>query len=127
MKKAGIEVKVTEKAIAKVLNNVEMSKSQKMKELFDLGLAVKDIAATMSVRYNFVYNVVSNYCNMNGIKVETQKKEGKKEKIIEMFKLGKTNKEISIDLKTNYNYVFNTLKAYKATLPPVEQEQKEAK
>lgn len=109
------EVKVTKTMINKVLNG-EGSKSGKMKELFDLGIEVKEIAAALDVRYNFVYNVISNYCNMNGIQISRTEKAGKKEHIIELFNQGKSNKEISIHLKTNYNYVFNVLKAYKASL-----------
>lgn len=115
-------VKVTKAAVSKVVLDEGMSKSSKMKTLFDMGLEVKEISTVMGVRYNFVYNVVSNYCNMNGIKVETQKKEGKKDKIIELYLAGKTNKEISIELKTNYNYVFNTIKTYKAAHPVVQEQ-----
>jgi transposase len=113
MKKVmGTEVKVTRAMINKVVAG-EGSKSGKMKELFDLGLEVKEIAKVMDVRYNFVYNVVSNYAAMNGLETATTKKAGKKEAIIELYKQGKTNKEISIELKTNYNYVFNVLKQVK--------------
>lgn len=127
MKKAmGVEVKVTKKAIDQVLNG-EASKSGKMKQLFDLGLEVKEIAGLMDVRYNFAYNVVSNYVAMNGIVTESTKKAGKKEQIIQLWEAGKSNKEISIELKTNYNYVFNVVKAHKATLPKVDLEKKDAK
>lgn len=114
MKKADVKKGITvESAAAQKILNAEGSKSSKMKALFELGVEVKAIAAAMGVRYNFVYNVVSNHCNMNGIQVETQKKEGKKDQIIELYLAGKSNKEISIELKTNYNYVFNTIKHYK--------------
>jgi DNA-binding protein len=116
MRKAGVVVKISSKALAEVLES-EISKSSKMKQLFDMGYEVKEISTLMMVRYNFVYNVVSNYVNMNGIVVESQKKEGKKDAIIEMYLAGKSNKEISIELKTNYNYVFNVLKTYKADHP----------
>ena len=109
-------VKVTKKAITEVLNS-EASKSAKMKALFDLGLEVKEIATVMEVRYNFVYNVISNYCNMNGIEVVKNKKAGKKDEIIKLYLAGKSNKEISVDLKTNYNYVFNVLKTFKQENP----------
>jgi hypothetical protein len=118
-KKMEQEVKVTKGMIEKVVKG-DGSKSGKMKELFDLGLEVKEISQVLDVRYNFVYNVVSNYCNMNGITVESQKKESKKDDIIRLYKEGKSNKEISIELKTNYNYVFNVLK-------PLKQAEKEAK
>lgn len=108
------EVKVTKAMVTKVVNG-EGSKSGKMKDLFEMGMEIKEIATALDVRYNFVYNVISNHCNMNGIKVEKSQKAGKKEEIIKLFVEGKTNKEISIELKTNYNYVFNVIKQYKAS------------
>lgn len=108
-----VRVEVNGKEVKAVLKQ-EVSKSQKMKELFELGFDVKTIAQILDVRYNFVYNVISNYVNMNGIEVVRNKVAGKKEQIIEMYLAGKSNKEISIDLKTNYNYVYNVLKKYKA-------------
>ena len=103
--------KVSESTIKKIVSS-ETSKSAKMKELFDLGVEIKEIAAIMEVRYNFVYNVISNYVTMNGIETESTKKVGKKDAIIELFLQGKSNKEIAIELKANYNYVFilNTIK-----------------
>ena len=108
--------KLTKGSITKLLQDETISKSSKMKSLFESGMEIKEISTLMGVRYNFVYNVVSNHINMNGLTVETEKKENKKEKIIELFNQGKSNKEISIELKTNYNYVFNTLKQYKQSL-----------
>lgn len=110
-------------ALAKVMKS-DLSKSQKMIQLFELGWETKEISEFMTaaegkvVRYNFVYNVVSNYCAVNGIKpAATAEKSGKKEQIIAMFLAGKTTKEISIDLRTNGNYVFNTIKAFKLANP----------
>lgn len=110
MKRAGIELNAVE--VENILAS-EGSKSSKMKMLFDQGLEIKEIANMMDVRYNFVYNVVSNYVNMNGIKVEKSEKFGKKDQIISLHCQGMSNKEISIELKTNYNYVFNVLKKWK--------------
>jgi hypothetical protein len=109
------QVKGLNKKIEGILGQ-ESSKSQKMKDLFDLGIEIKVIASHMNVRYNFVYNVISNHVAMNEIAVESSKKQGesKKDKIVELFNQGKSNKEISIELKTNYNYVFNVLKDYKS-------------
>ena len=100
-------------AVKKVLANEELSKSGKMKELFKGGLEIKAIAEALDVRYNFVYNVVSNMVTVEGIEVDKTKKAGKKEAIIALYLEGKTNKEISAELQTNYNYVYNTLRAYK--------------
>lgn len=114
---------MTNNQVQKVLGQ-EISKSKKMIELYLGGLEIKTISELMGTRYNFVYNVVSNHCNMNGLKINTNKKDGdsKKELIIKMFQEGKSNKEISIDLKTNYNYVFNTIKSYKQSITPEVQE-----
>lgn len=105
--------KVTENKIQAVLNNSELSKSGKMKELFLMGLEIKDIAERVGVRYNFVYNVVSNLVRMNDIEVEKSVKEGKRDQIIALFKAGKTNTEISNELKTNYQYVYKVVKEFK--------------
>jgi len=116
MKKANVASKVSTKKVNEVVNNEALSKSKRMIELFELGLEVKAIAEAMSVRYNFAYNVVSNYANMNSVELESVAKESKKDKIIELHLQEKSMKEISIELKTNYNYVFNTIKAYKQSI-----------
>lgn len=106
------EVKVSKKKVGEVVNNENLSKSGKMRELFNMGFSVKEISNLLGVRYNFVYNVISNYVNVNEIKVVNEKKVTKKELIIKLYEEGKTRKEISIELKTNYNYVFNVIKEY---------------
>lgn len=109
-----IEPKELEQATQAVLGNKAISKSQMMKDLADLGYSIKEIAELADVRYNFVYNVVSNYFNLNqDFQIENTAKAGKKDEIIAMYLQGKKNKEISIELKTNYNYVFNVIKQYK--------------
>lgn len=118
-KMEGTAKKVTKAQVAAVVNQEEASKSARMKQLFDLGLSVKEIAEAMGVRYNFAYNVVSNYCMQEGIEIEKKARSGKKEQIIKLYKEGKSNKEIAIELKTNYNYVYNVLK-------PIKQAEKEA-
>ena len=105
-------VKATKKQIANVLKG-EGSKSQKMKDLFDLGLEVKEIANLMDVRYNFSYNVISNYININEIETEQEEKSEKKQAIIDLFNQGMKKVDISKTLKTNYNYIFKVVKEYK--------------
>ena len=106
-------VKVSQKKVSEILNNETLSKSSKMKQLFELGYSVKEISNMLNVRYNFVYNVISNYVNVNQIEtIKEVNKQSKKDLIVELFKQGKTRKEISIELKTNYNYVFNVIKEY---------------
>ena len=97
--------------IQKIINNAT-SKSQAMVELYNQGLEIKEIANVMNVRYNFVYNVISNYCRMNEIELRTNKtnENSKKVMIEKLFKEGKTNVEIAKELKTNYNYVYKITK-----------------
>ena len=88
--------------IQKIINNAS-SKSQAMVELYNQGLEIKQIANAMDVRYNFVYNVISNHCRMNDIELRTNKnnENSKKVMIEKLFHEGKTNVEIAKELKTN--------------------------
>jgi DNA-binding NarL/FixJ family response regulator len=109
-------------AITKIITQEDLSKSARMVQLFEAGLTVKQISEAMEVRYNFVYNVISNYSVVNDVKIEKTVKAGKKEEIIKLHLEGKTKKEISVELKTNYNYVYNVLKKYTADNPVSEAE-----
>ena len=82
--------------IQPIINNAT-SKSKAMIELYNGGLDIKQIAQAMDVRYNFVYNVISNHCRMNDIELRTNKgnENSKKVMIEKLFKEGKTNIEIS--------------------------------
>ena len=97
--------------IQTIINNAT-SKSKAMIELYNEGLDIKQIAQAMDVRYNFVYNVVSNYCRMNEIELRTNQVNGSSKKVMieELFKQGKSNTEIAKELKTNYNYVYKITK-----------------
>lgn len=116
-------IKGLDKKIETIVQNEGTSKSSKMKELFQLGLEVKEIASIMNVRYNFVYNVISNQVIVEGLEVETSKKESKKDKVKELFEQNKSIKEIAIELKTNYNYIYKIVKELKDEMA----NQKEAK
>jgi len=95
--------------------NAEGSKSKKMIELYNGGMDIGSIAKLMGVRYNFVYNVVSNECRKAGTEIRTTRKQGEvKEAIITLINDGKTNAEISRELGKNYNYVFKVRKEYEA-------------
>jgi len=113
MKKSNVIEKISESKINKTLNDEKLSKSTKMKNLFELGMEVREIANLMQVRYNFVYNVVSNYARINDIETSSVERNSRKNEIIELFNQGKTNVEISKELKVNYNYVFKVLKEHK--------------
>lgn len=95
----------------------EGSKSAKMIALYNAGVEIKEIATEMGVRYNFVYNVVSNNCRMNGIELRTQKRgdgNAKKDLVIKMLKEGKAPTAISAELQTHINYIYKIRKELEA-------------
>ena len=112
MKKSNVEKVMSAKAVEKIVKDEALSKSAKVKALFDGGLEVKEIATALGIGYNFAYNVISNYIIVNEIKVETQRKASKKDAVWAMLDEGKTAKEIAIELKTNYNYVYKLRKEW---------------
>ena len=95
----------------------EISKSQKMIQMYNEGKEIKEISTKMNVRYNFVYNVISNYCRMNDVELRTNRnnEDSKKSKIVELLQKGLTKTEVSKELKCNYNYVFKVEKEMKIT------------
>lgn len=114
MKVVNVE-KLTEKKFKELLENSEISKSSKIKRLFLAGYTIKEISNFLNIRYNFAYNVISNYVITEQVEVFKEVNvESKKDLIIEQFKQGNSLKEISVNLRTNYNYVFNVVKSYKA-------------
>ena len=106
---------MNKKEITAIMNS-EASKSKKMIALYSAGLEIKEIAGLMGTRYNFVYNVVSNYCRMNEVELRTNRdtENSKKNQIIALLKEGKTKAEVSKEMKCNYNYVFKIEKEMKA-------------
>lgn len=106
-----VNVKRIEKVEVEKIMKCESSKSEKMKKLFLGGLEVKEISEMMNVRYNFVYNVVSNLIRVEDMEKDIIKesKEGKKDEIVKLLKAGKSNIEISKELKCNYNYVWKVV------------------
>lgn len=93
----------------------EGSKSGKIKELFDMGLEVKEIAALLEIRYNFAYNVISNYVNINDIQVVNEARTGgKKDEIVRLYTEGAKKTDIAKALKTNINYIYKVLKDWEA-------------
>lgn len=97
-----------------ILKTIETSasKSKAMIALYNNGLEIKEIANQLNVRYNFVYNVISNMCRINDVELRTNKdkEDSKKSLIIKLLNEGKSNTEIAKELKTNYNYVYKITK-----------------
>lgn len=106
--------KLTKKQQEELLKNEGISKSSKIKTLFESGLGIKEIAELLNIRYNFAYNVISNYIITNEVEIIKEEKVNKKQIVINMYLEGKSNKEIAVELKTNYNYVYKIVKEYKS-------------
>lgn len=113
MKKLDVKtVKGLAGRVAKIVADETMNKSNKMKALFDLGLDVKEISKQLDVRYNFVYNVISNYVLINGIEVDNARQGSKKDKVLELLDDGRSVKEICVELQCNMNYVYKIKKGW---------------
>jgi DNA-binding NarL/FixJ family response regulator len=109
-----MKMKVTKEMTTVEIDTViksEVSKSEKMKKLFQGGMDVKAISELMGTRYNFVYNVVSNMIRVNDLENEIIKeaKDNKHSEIVRLLTEGKSNIEISKELKVNYNYVWKVV------------------
>ena len=101
---------MTKKEMQEVVKNAK-SKSEGYKLLYNKGVDIKEIANFYGVRYNFVYNVISNYCRVNGVALRTVKHAvNKKDAIVQMLQAGETPTAISAELKTNINYVYKIRK-----------------
>jgi len=94
------------KQINQILES-DVSKSQKMRSLYEGGLEIGEIAKLMGVRYNFVYNVVSDSYRKAGIEMRTRKTgDSVKSQIVSFIKEGLNPVEISKTLKCNINMVY---------------------
>ena len=78
-----------------------------------MNLNISEIAKKLNIRYNFAYNVISNNANITGIAMKSNNSISKKNQIIELFQNNKSSKEISIELKTNINYIYKVIKEFK--------------
>lgn len=95
--------------VEKVLE-LEVSKSEKMRQLYDLGLNVSDISKILESHYSFVYGVIDRYSDGNIRKVE---RVTKSDIIRKKYDEGLTIGEISKEMNTNYSYVFSVVKKYR--------------
>jgi len=101
------------KAEVKKIVELDESKSKKIKALFELGVEVKEIAKVLNIRYNFAYNVISNYILAEGVEIVKEVKANKKDAVRKLYREDKKAKEIASELKTNLNYVYKLIKEIK--------------
>lgn len=114
MKNAMVEKVMTKKESNAVIDNQELSKSAKVRALFDGGWEIKDIATALNIRYNFAFNVLQNHIIMNDIVVEKSERNSKKDEIVGLLKSGMSLADVSRATKTNYNYIWKISKELKA-------------
>lgn len=113
MKATNVTKKYTKEQIVAILKNQDLSKSAKIRALFDGGLELKEIATLIDVRYNFVYNVLQNHIIQNDIPVERVERDHKRDEIIALLQSGKTLVEVCKATKSVYNYVWKISKELK--------------
>lgn len=104
--------KMNEQELQAMLADESMSKSAKVKVLFEQGYTVKEISDMVKIRYNFAYNVIRNHVVVNDVEVVTEKKETKRAGVFKLFDEGKTVGVVSKELKMNYNYVWKLHKEW---------------
>lgn len=98
-------------ATVKQMQEGTISKGACIRNLFLGGLDVKEIVTVSGIKYNHVYNVVSNLVVMTGLDVvKTGRSGGKKDKVIELLKSGKSLKEAAAETQSLYNYVWKIAK-----------------
>lgn len=113
MKIMEAKARLEEQEINILVVDEKLSKSAKVKVLFEHGFEVKEIAQILNIRYNFAYNVIQNYVIVNDIQVQTEKRETKKDSVFALFDQGKTLTEVAKELKMNYNYVWKLQQEWK--------------
>ena len=105
---------MTKEEMKKVLT-ADISTSKKMVTMYSAGMEIAEIAEALGKRYNHAYNVISDYCRVHGVELRTKGSDGtKKQAIIALVQAGKTNVEISAELKISYTRVYNVRKEYEA-------------
>lgn len=114
--KLDVNVQATKEQIEEIVSSEVLTKSGKIKELFNLGLEVKEIQKATGIVYNMCYNVITNYVLTNGLEVIKEKRVSKKDMIFDMFDKGMTNMEVAKETQTNYNYVCKLKKEWKTSL-----------
>lgn len=86
-----------------------MTKSEQIRNYFEEGKSISEIAKILNVNYSFVYQVAQRHCMKNNKDFKTNRadKETKSDVIRKLWNQGKTIGEISHILNTNYTYCWN--------------------
>lgn len=106
MRIAEVKSKPNKEDVTRIIGDDKLSKSEKIRQLFNMGYETSQIAKALNISYNFAYNVLVNYINVNGIEVVKTERQTKKNVILEELKKGKSLIEVSKSLRVNYNQVW---------------------
>jgi hypothetical protein len=113
MKATKVVKKLSKEEIKALVKNTQVSKSAKIRQLFDSGMDIKSISQLLQIRYNFAYNVLQNHVIQNGIAVEKSVRVSKRDDIVKLLKTGMSLADVSRKTKTNYNYIWKINKERK--------------
>ena len=92
-----------------------VTKSARIKELYDAGVSIGDIAKQLGIRYAFAYQVAGRHAAATGRTFSTGREQGptKSNKIRELSDAGKTVGQIAKELNCNYTFAWMTVNAHK--------------
>jgi hypothetical protein len=124
MKIAKVTKAMTQEQVKALVANKELSTSAKVRQMFEAGMEIKEMASLLNIRYNFAYNVIQNYTIVNDIDVKKAERDSKRPQIIELFIQGKSLADISRATKTNYNYVWKIVDEHKQEVKAKEEKAK---
>lgn len=118
MKESSVDANVEDvKQIVGDVQKQKLSKSKAMLQLYHLGFFVGDIAKLLNVRYNFVYNVVSD--KVGTIRKKQNKVEqSKSQRIRQLYRDGYGVSDICRQLAeegtyVNYNHAYSVVRKEK--------------
>lgn len=88
----------------------KVTKSEQMRQLYDQGLSIGEIAKKLGVRYQFVYGVISRTGE-----IRRRPKESKSDLFRQLYDQGLSVGEIAKRTNSNYTFVYSVIKKYKVT------------
>lgn len=101
-------------AVVQQQQESKVSKSDLMRQLYDEGLTVAQIAKRLKSNYSFVYSVIKRYKEEGA--PERTRTETKSDQMRRMFNQGMTVAQIAKELNANYSFVYGVIKRYKEEL-----------
>lgn len=88
------------------------TKSDRIRQMYDEGKTVAEIARELNTHYSFVHTVVAKY-RENGAPTKHSERPSKSKSIRSLYDQGRTLKEIKELLNLDYAFVYGVLKRHK--------------